>query len=299
MKNTIRKLFNQNGFWLAILSALFFSLNVPVSKLLLQTISPYWLASLLYFGAGLGMLLFRFIGKREQKSKAKIRNQIQWFALMISLDIVAPILFLIGVNTTDGVVVGLLSNMELIFTLVVALIVFKEKLNPTLWFSLSLIFMGVFLSNIPDGEFQFQLGQLWILFAMALWGLENNVSRKLSLGNPLNVVMIKGLATGIGTMIISVFLLETIPSTFDILIALFAGFVIYGGSLIFYVFSQRTLGAARVQMIQSFAPLTGGILAYLFFNELVGIYTWIGYLLVMVALSMIGVDLMKKDPKSR
>jgi drug/metabolite transporter (DMT)-like permease len=114
MKNSIRKLFNQNGFWLAILSALFFSLNVPVSKLLLQTISPYWLASLLYFGAGLGMLLFRFIGKREQKSKANIRNQIQWFALMISLDIVAPILFLIGVNTTDGVVVGLLSNTELI-----------------------------------------------------------------------------------------------------------------------------------------------------------------------------------------
>ena len=299
MKNTIRKLFNQNGFWLAILSALFFSLNVPVSKFLLQTISPYWLASLLYFGAGLGMLLFRFFGKRKVDSKIEIRHQIKWFALMIFLDILAPILFLIGVNTTDGVVVGLLSNTELIFTLVVALIVFKEKLNPRLWFSLSLIFMGVFLSNIPDGSFQFQIGQLWILFAMALWGLENNVSRKLSLGNPLNVVMIKGLATGIGTMIVSVVLLETIPSIVDIIIALFAGFVIYGGSLIFYVFSQRTLGAARVQMIQSFAPLTGGLLAFLFFNEVVGIYTWFGYLLVMIALSMIGLDLLKKDPKSR
>jgi drug/metabolite transporter (DMT)-like permease len=299
MKNTIRKLFNQNGFWLAILSALFFSLNVPVSKFLLQTISPYWLASLLYFGAGLGMFLFRFMGKRQNNSKVNIRHQKQWFVLMIFLDILAPILFFIGVNTTDGVVVGLLSNTELIFTLVVALIVFKEKLNPTLWLSLSLIFIGVFLSNIPEGEFQFQLGQLWILFAMALWGLENNVSRKLSLGNPLNVVMIKGLATGIGTMIISVILFETIPSTFDILTALLAGFVIYGGSLIFYVFSQRTLGAARVQMIQSFAPLTGGMLAYLFFNELVGIYTWIGYLLVMIALSMIGLDLMKKDPQTR
>jgi drug/metabolite transporter (DMT)-like permease len=299
MKNTIRKLFNQNSFWLAILSALFFSLNVPVSKFLLQTISPYWLASLLYFGAGFGMLLFRLFGKRKVDSKIEIRHQIKWFALMIFLDILAPILFLIGVNTTDGVVVGLLSNTELIFTLVVALIVFKEKLNPRLWFSLSLIFMGVFLSNIPDGSFQFQIGQLWILFAMALWGLENNVSRKLSLGNPLNVVMIKGLATGIGTMIISVVLLETIPSTFDMLIALLAGFVIYGGSLIFYVFSQRTLGAARVQMIQSFAPLAGGLLAFLFFNEVVSIYTWIGYLLVMIALSMIGLDLLKKDPKSR
>ena len=299
MKNTIRKLFNQNGFWLAILSALFFSLNVPVSKFLLQTISPYWLASLLYFGAGLGMLLFRFFGKRKVDSKIEIRHQIKWFALMIFLDILAPTLFLIGVNTTDGVVVGLLSNTELIFTLVVALIVFKEKLSPTLWLSLSLIFIGVFLSNIPDGSFQFQIGQLWILFAMALWGLENNVSRKLSFGNPLNVVMIKGLATGIGTMIVSVVLLETIPSTVDIIIALFAGFVIYGGSLIFYVFSQRTLGAARVQMIQSFAPLAGGLLAFLFFNEIVGIYTWFGYLLVMIALSMIGLDLLKKDPKSR
>lgn len=299
MKNTIRKLFNQNGFWLAILSALFFSLNVPVSKFLLQTISPYWLASLLYFGAGLGMLLFRFFGKRKVDSKIEIRHQIKWFALMIFLDILAPTLFLIGVNTTDGVVVGLLSNTELIFTLVVALIVFKEKLSPTLWLSLSLIFIGVFLSNIPDGSFQFQIGQLWILFAMALWGLENNVSRKLSFGNPLNVVMIKGLATGIGTMIVSVVLLETIPSTVDIIIALFAGFVIYGGSLIFYVFSQRTLGAARVQMIQSFAPLAGGLLAFLFFNEIVGIYTWFGYLLVIIALSMIGLDLLKKDPKSR
>jgi drug/metabolite transporter (DMT)-like permease len=299
MKNTIRKLFNQNGFWLAILSALFFSLNVPVSKFLLQTISPYWLASLLYFGAGLGMLLFRFFGKRKVDSKIEIRHQMKWFELMIFLDILAPILFLIGVNTTDGVVVGLLSNTELILTLVVALIVFKEKLSPTLWLSLSLIFIGVFLSNIPDGSFQFQIGQLWILFAMALWGLENNVSRKLSFGNPLNVVMIKGLATGIGTMIISVVLLETIPSTVDIIIALFAGFVIYGGSLIFYVFSQRTLGAARVQMIQSFAPLAGGLLAFLFFNEIVGIYTWFGYLLVIIALSMIGLDLLKKDPKSR
>ena len=299
MKNTIRKLFNQNGFWLAILSALFFSLNVPVSKFLLQTISPYWLASLLYFGAGLGMLLFRFFGKRKVDSKIEIRHQIKWFALMIFLDILAPTLFLIGVNTTDGVVVGLLSNTELIFTLVVALIVFKEKLSPTLWLSLSLIFIGVFLSNIPDGSFQFQIGQLWILFAMALWGLENNVSRKLSFGNPLNVVMIKGLATGIGTMIVSVVLLETIPSIVDIIIALFAGFVIYGGSLIFYVFSQRTLGAARVQMIQSFAPLAGGLLAFLFFNEIVGIYTWFGYLLVIIALSMIGLDLLKKDPKSR
>ena len=299
MKNTIQKLLNQNGFWLAILSALFFSLNVPVSKLLLQTISPYWLASLLYFGAGFGMLLFRFNGKRDGSSKVKIHHQIQWFVLMIFLDILAPILFLVGVKITDGVLVGLLSNIELIFTLVIALVIFKEKLNPTLWVAFSIIFIGVLMSNVSEGDFQFQVGQLWIVFAMGLWGLENNVSRKLSLGNPLNVVMIKGLATGLGTMFISLFLLEAIPSTFEILISLLAGFVIYGGSLIFYVYSQRTLGAARVQMIQSFAPLTGGILAYLFFNEFGVIYTWIGYLLVVIALTIIGQDLMKKDPKSK
>jgi drug/metabolite transporter (DMT)-like permease len=283
------------GFFLALLSAFFFSLNIPVSKALLSLVSPYWLASLLYFGAGIGTWVYQRVAQPTSPRVVNINHQFVWFAFMILLDIVAPILFFIGVKETDGNMVGLLSNGELFFTLLVALFIFKEKLRGLSWMALGFIVLGVVLSN---GQFTiaFQTGQLWILLAMLLWGIENNVSKKLSLGNPLNVVIIKGLGTGVGTLLVSVLLQEIFPSWWMVIITLIAGFVIYGGSLIFYVFAQRSLGAAKVQMIQSFSPLMGGIFAWVIFRESITFATVMGYLFVVIALILIGFDLFKDNP---
>ena len=283
------------GFFLALLSAFFFSLNIPVSKTLLSLISPYWLASLLYFGAGIGTWVYQRIAQPTSPRVIHINHQFVWFAFMILLDIVAPILFFIGVKETDGNMVGLLSNGELFFTLLVALFIFKEKLRKLSWMALGLIVLGVVISNVQL-TLAFQTGQLWILLAMLLWGIENNVSKKLSLGNPLNVVIIKGLGTGFGTLLVSVLLQEIIPSWWMVIVTLIAGFVIYGGSLIFYVFAQRSLGAAKVQMIQSFSPLMGGIFAWVLFQETITLATVMGYLFVVIALILIGFDLFKDNP---
>ena len=283
------------GFFLALLSAFFFSLNIPVSKALLSLVSPYWLASLLYFGAGIGTWVYQRVAQPTSPRVVNINHQFVWFAFMILLDIVAPILFFIGVKETDGNMVGLLSNGELFFTLLIALFIFKEKLGRFSWMALGFIVLGVVLSS---GQFTiaFQTGQLWILLAMLLWGIENNVSKKLSLGNPLNVVIIKGLGTGVGTLLVSVLLQEIFPSWWMVIITLIAGFVIYGWSLIFYVFAQRSLGAAKVQMIQSFSPLMGGIFAWVIFRESITFATVMGYLFVVMALILIGFDLFKDNP---
>ncbi len=283
------------GFFLALLSAFFFSLNIPVSKSLLSFISPYWLASLLYFGAGVGTWLYQRVVQPTSPRVVNINHQFVWFAFMILLDIVAPILFFIGMKETDGNMVGLLSNGELFFTLLVALFIFKEKLRGLSWTALGFIVLGVVISNVQL-TLAFQTGQLWILLAMLLWGIENNVSKKLSLGNPLNVVIIKGLGTGFGTLLVSVLLQEIFPSWWIVILTLIAGFVIYGGSLIFYVFAQRSLGAAKVQMIQSFSPLMGGIFAWVIFQEPITVATVIGYLFVVIALILIGLDLFKDNP---
>lgn len=282
------------GFFLALLSAFFFSLNIPVSKTLLSLVSSYWLASLLYFGAGIGTWVYQRVAQPTSPRVVNINHQFVWFAFMILLDIVAPILFFIGVKETDGNMVGLLSNGELFFTLLVALVVFKEKLRSLSWVALGFIVLGVVISNLQL-TLAFQTGQLWILLAMLLWGIENNVSKKLSLGNPLNVVMIKGIGTGIGTLLVSVLLQEIFPAWWVVFVSLIAGFVIYGGSLIFYVFAQRSLGAAKVQMIQSFSPLMGGIFAWVIFQESITFATVIGYLFVVVALILIGFDLFKDN----
>ena len=278
------------GFVFAIISAIFFSLNVPISKLLLVEVSPYWLASLLYFGAGIGTLMYYFITRKNSVKHLKVSNQSLWYGLMIVLDIFAPILFLLGVKETNGSMVGLLSNAELIFTLIIALIFFKEKLSLFSQIASILIIFGLLFANYQGSSFQFGMGSLWIILGTLLWGFENNISKKLSFGNPLFVVIFKGIGTGIGTIIIALSLREVEPSFIYVIYALVAGFLIYGLSLIFYVNAQRSQGAAKVQLIQSFAPLLGGILSWIFFQETLLISTLLGYILVVFALFLLGLD---------
>jgi len=278
------------GFIFAIVSAIFFSLNVPVSKILLENMSPYWLASLLYFGAGIGTYFFHKLTQKKSLPIQTVTHQTFWYGLMIGLDIFAPIFFLIGVKQTNGSTVGLLSNAELIFTLMIALLFFKEKLTTFSRLASILIVLGLLIANYQASTFQLDNGTFWILIGTLCWGFENNVSKKLSFGNPLYVVILKGLGTGIGTFIIALLLKEMAPSLLEIVLSLIAGFLIYGLSLIFYVNAQRTQGAAKVQLIQSFSPILGGILSWIFFEEFVSITTFFGYILVVLALILLGFD---------
>jgi drug/metabolite transporter (DMT)-like permease len=253
----------------------------------------------LYFGAGLGTLIYQMLGPKTNVKHAVIVRQKEWFVLMIGLDILAPLMFFIGVQQVDGAVVGLLSNTEFIFTLLFALILFKEIIPGHLWFAFILILIGVSIANLDEVQLIFNLNQLWIILAMVLWGLENNVSKTLSLGNPLHVVIVKGLGTGVGSLIVSLIAQEPIPNGQWILIALALGFLIYGGSLIAYVIAQRKMGAAVVQMVQSFAPILGGIMTAVIFVEPLGLGRMIGYGVVIIALVMIGIISLKIRPNQR
>ena len=286
----------EQGFVFAIASAIFFSFNVPISKILLDFVSPYWLASLLYFGAGLGTLLYYQFTKKKTTTHGKVSNQTFWYGLMIILDIFAPIFFLIGVKETNGSLVGLLSNAELIFTLMIALLFFREKLSRFSWIASILIVFGLIIANYQGMSIQYEIGSLWIILGTLFWGLENNVSKKLSFGNPLFVVIFKGIGTGIGTLIIAFILNEVAPTFLYLMFSFVAGFLIYGLSLIFYVNAQRSQGAAKVQLIQSFAPILGGILSWVFFQETLSITTVFGYVMVVIALILLGIDSRKGQP---
>jgi drug/metabolite transporter (DMT)-like permease len=286
----------EQGFVFAIASAIFFSFNVPISKILLDFVSPYWLASLLYFGAGLGTLFYYQFTKKKTSTHGKVSNQTFWYGLMIILDIFAPIFFLIGVKETNGSLVGLLSNAELIFTLMIALLFFREKLSRFSWIASILIVFGLIIANYQGMSIQIEIGSLWIILGTLFWGLENNVSKKLSFGNPLFVVIFKGIGTGIGTLIIAFILNEVAPTFLYLMFSFVAGFLIYGLSLIFYVNAQRSQGAAKVQLIQSFAPILGGILSWVFFQEILSITTVFGYIMVVIALILLGIDSRKGHP---
>jgi drug/metabolite transporter (DMT)-like permease len=255
----------------ALLAALFYGLSIPTSKLLLLHLSPVLLSSLLYFGAGFGMffvVIFNHLRQLGSFVNEFKKRDIKYIIFMILLDVIAPILLMIGLTTTVASTASLLNNFEIVFTAVLAMLFFKERVSSKMWISIMIIvFAGLLLSFENVETFQISLGAIFLIAASLSWGLENNFTRLLSIGNPLHVVILKGIGSGLGSLLIAISLNQLYGSWDMILVAIILGFVSYGLSLFFYITAQRVLGATKTSAFYAVAPFIGSILSVLFFND--------------------------------
>ena len=268
----------------AILAALFYGFSAPLSKVLLNFISPYLMSSLLYFGAGIGMLLIVLLSKRQREvplSKTYGKKDIKYIVWMILLDIIAPILLMLGLLRTNASTTSLLNNFEIVFTAIIAMIFFKEVIGKKMWISIALIVVsGVLLSFEDFTGFHISFGAILVLLASLSWGLENNCTRMLSHGNPLYVVILKGFGSGLGSFIIALSLNELSAVWYYVLLALLLGFFSFGMSLYFYISAQKTLGAARTSAYYATAPFAGAIFSFLFLREAISIVFVIAFVVM-------------------
>ena len=111
------------------------------------------------------------------------------------------------------------------------------------------------------------MGSVFVLCACVCWGVENNCTRMLSSKNPLEIVVIKGFGSGLGSLCIALFLGERFTDIRFILIALLLGFISYGLSIMLYIYAQRYLGAAKTSTYYAVAPFIGVLLSFLIFRE--------------------------------
>ena len=270
----------------AILAAALYALNAPVSKLLLQNVPPTMMAGLLYLGAGIGMALMGFVRSQTGHGKQELqltKKDLPYTLGMVALDIAAPIFLMIGLTRTTAANASLLNNFEIVATSLIALLVFREKIGKRLWTAIGLITLSSILLSVEDASsFQFSFGSLFVLAACICWGLENNCTRCLSKSDPLEIVVIKGFGSGIGSVIIGLVVGEALPLWSDILKILLLGFVAYGLSIYFYVYAQRDLGAAKTSAYYAVAPFIGVLLSFLIFREIPGILFFIA-LAIMIA----------------
>jgi drug/metabolite transporter (DMT)-like permease len=254
----------------AILAAALFGMSAPFSKLLLVGIPPLMLSALLYLGAGMGMLIIENI-RRVSKSKlieARLSKQeLPFIALMVVLDIAAPISLMIGLTMTSSSNAALLNNFEIVATTVIALVIFKEAIGKRLWLSIALITLSSMILSIEDLYISFSMGSIFVLLACVFWGLENNCTRKLSIKDPLQIVIIKGIGSGLGALIIAISTRQTFWNPLYIAMSLLLGFFAYGLSIFFYVTAQRSLGAARTSAYYAIAPFIGVGISLFIFNE--------------------------------
>ena len=160
----------------AILAAALYAINIPLSKILLQHVSPTMMAAFLYLGAGIGLFIYGKITKEREHSELLTKAELPYTIGMILLDIAAPILLMLGLGSTNSANASLLNNFEIVATSCIAFLIFKETLSQKLTFAIILVTIAsITLSFEGKGSFQFNTGSLLVLAASCCWGLENTV----------------------------------------------------------------------------------------------------------------------------
>ena len=263
----------------AILAAALYAVNAPVSKLLLQEVTPTMMAAMLYLGAGIGMLSLGMARQRLQigKNERKLTRKDLPFAVgMIVLDIAAPICLMMGLTSTTSANASLLNNFEIVATSMIALLVFQEAIGKRLWLAIGLITLSSVILSFEDvSSLNFSTGSLLVLLACICWGFENNCTRMMSRSDPLEIVVLKGFGSGLGSLAIAFVIGEQLPPLRLILCALLLGFVSYGLSIFFYVYAQRKLGAAKTSAYYAISPFIGVLLSLLIFQEMPDFSFWV------------------------
>ena len=269
----------------AVLAAGLYALNSPVSKLLLEKIPAVMMAAFLYLGAGIGLSLVRFVqhtcGKGSVESPLT-KEELPYTVGMVVLDIAASIFQMAGLSMTSAANVSLLNNFEIAATSVIAFVVFKEFISLRLWIAVSLVSLASIIISVGDTAcLTLSLGSLFILLSCICWGFENNFTKMISDKDPLEIVVIKGLGCGTGSMVISLLAGERLSDAKYIVPALIIGFLSFGLSIFFYIHAQRELGATRTSTFYALSPFIGVLLSLIIFRE-VPSFSFVIALVIMI-----------------
>lgn len=253
----------------ALLAAVLFAISTPLSKKLMENIPPTFMAAFLYLGAGVGVgIMYIFNYKKEDKSLRLDKSDFKYTIAMIGLDILAPLLLMLGIKLGSASNASLLENFEIVATSLIALIIFKEKISYKLWIAIFFIIISSFILTFDDKtSLDFSIGSIFVLLATISWGLENNCTKKISEKSTYQIVTLKGIFSGLGSLFIGLLLKEKIINYKYIFLAMILGFVAYGLSIFLYVRAQRDLGASKTSAYYSVAPFVGAFLAFLINGE--------------------------------
>ncbi|MBP3578387.1 MAG: DMT family transporter [Lachnospiraceae bacterium] len=283
----------------AILAAALYAINVPLSKLLLEHVGTTMMAAFLYLGAGLGLLgvgLFQKASGKAQKQERLTKKELPYTVGIVVLDILAPIFLMMGIARTNSANVSLLNNFEIVATSLIALFIFREKISKLLWCAIALVVVAsVILSFEGNGAFVFNSGSLFVLAASICWGMENNCTNKISHKSAVEIVVIKGCFSGLGSLIVAFIIGEKLPAVKWMLPVLLLGFVAYGLSINLYIRAQSSLGAAKTSAFYSVAPFLGVAFSMLLLGERPGVQFYVGLLIMAVSTVLMIKDTLREE----
>jgi drug/metabolite transporter (DMT)-like permease len=255
------------GVPLALGSAALFGATPPLSSMMIGSVNPFLLAGLLYFGAGIGLLIYRVIKGASQEARLT-RKDWPWLALAIATGgIAGPVLLMMGLSLTTASTASLLLNLEGLATMAIAWLVYKENVDNKLLLGAAVILAGAVLLTWSGHGLQIDQGAMLVAAACLAWGMDNNFTRKISAADPVTIATIKGLVAGTVNITLAVFAQAQWPSFPIAASAGLVGFFGIGVSLVMFILALRHLGTARTGAYYSLAPFIGAVLSIAFLGE--------------------------------
>ena len=271
------------GVQAALVSAVLFGAGTPFAKLLLGDASPWMLAGLLYCGSGLGLTLLRVV-RRAPRVRLARADVVPLAGAIAAGGVAGPVLLMLGLANMPASGASLLLNAEGVFTAALAWFVFRENFDRRIALGMVAIVAGAVVLSVPSGA---NLGSPWpalaILGACLCWGLDNNLTRKVSLTDATWLAAVKGVVAGPVNLVLAFTLGAMLPAWPAVSGALVVGFFAYGVSLALFIVAMRHVGTARAGAYYSIAPFFGAVLAFAFGDRI----TW--PLMVAGVLMAIGV----------
>jgi len=260
-----------SGVTFAIGAAVLFGASTPLAKILLGKTEPVLLAGLLYLGSGVGLLIWWLLNdhlnsRREASLKLK---DLPWLAgAILSGGIVGPVLLLIGLLYTPASSASLLLNLEGVLTAALAWFVFKENFDRRIALGMAAITAGgLLLSWSGRPELGVPWGSVAIAGACLAWAIDNNLTRKVSANDPVQIAAAKGLVAGVVNLSIAFAMGSVRPGVVTIASAAVVGFLGYGVSLTLFVLALRQIGTARTGAYFSLAPFVGATISIVLLHD--------------------------------
>ena len=255
----------------ALGAAILFGASTPLSKYLLGSIDPWMLAGVLYLAAGVGLFVVRAIRSllRHETAEASLTAaDYPWLAAVVVVGgMIGPVLLMFGLSRTTAGQGALLLNLEGLATMGIAWLVFRENVDRRLLTGAFAILTGAVVLTWDGTGISFDAGGLLIAAACLAWGIDNNLTRRLSSADPVQIAMIKGMVAGGANLALAFGLGATTPSAGIVAAGGVVGFFGIGVSLVMFMLGLRHLGTARTGAYFSLAPFIGALLAILLLRE--------------------------------
>lgn len=296
-----------NRFWgylSAIMVALLFGVWFSLDKMLLSYLHPLALAALIYLLASVFLFLIRVsplhphilrIVHRESNVEIHIsrRNYLTLFLTAVFGAVIAPALYLTGLNQITAVNAALLTNVEILFIILLGIFFLKEgvKAKDIVGFGF-LLFGAIFLStnNLQNVSFdQSLVGSLLVVSACFFWSMDTTLTKFLS--NQRDIFFLTSLKCGIGGLIlflisISMGLNFNLPLNM-VPVLFFIGLGCMSFSIVLTFIAIREIGSTRTGSIFSTSSLFGAVVAFIVLGEsleatqlLFGVLMFLGILIL-------------------